>query len=61
MTKIIILMAVAFALAAGSLTAMTVQPKQAAEPQTTVLRRSIPTLQLLPAPSRGDQVSLTAR
>jgi hypothetical protein len=55
MTKIIILMAVAFALAAGSLTAMTVQPKQAAGQHAAVLRGSTPTLQLHPEPRQASR------
>ncbi len=50
MKKIFILMAVAFALAAGSITLMTVHPQQAAGRKPTVLRGSTPILRSHPDP-----------
>jgi thiazole synthase ThiGH ThiG subunit len=57
MTKIIVLMAVAFALAAGSITTMTFQSQQAAERKAAFLQDSIP---LFAARVKGSSFSIVA-
>ena len=53
MKKIIILMALAFALAAGSVTMMTVHPQQATAWKPAAVRGSAPVLMFQPDPWQG--------
>jgi hypothetical protein len=54
MTKIIILMALAFALAAGSVTMMTVHPQQATVSKAAAVRGSAPVLMFRSDPWQGN-------